>query len=64
MTDWDNFEARARSVLPAQELKPKRCWIGVLSHDKAPSDALEETSFDWMIGHQVRVMLPMYSQTI
>jgi hypothetical protein len=51
-------------VLPAQELKPKRCWIGVLSHDKAPSDALEETSFDWMIGHQVRVMLPMYSQTI
>lgn len=51
--DWDDFQARARRVIPLQELKPKRCWIGVLSHEKTPREDLEETDFVWMIGHIV-----------
>jgi hypothetical protein len=50
---WDDLKARARSVVPAQELKAKRCWIGVLCHDKAPQDHFEELDFVWMIGHGV-----------
>ncbi|KAF1918117.1 hypothetical protein BDU57DRAFT_572044 [Ampelomyces quisqualis] len=49
--DWDDFEARARTVIPRQELKPRRCWIGVLSHEKTPQDAFGELDFVWMIGH-------------
>ncbi|KAH7073914.1 hypothetical protein BKA63DRAFT_576247 [Paraphoma chrysanthemicola] len=48
---WDDFQSRARRVIPAQELKPKRCWIGVLSHEKIPGDSFEELDFVWMIGH-------------
>ncbi|KAH9867685.1 hypothetical protein IAQ61_008279 [Plenodomus lingam] len=51
MEDWADFQQRARAVLPAQELKPKRCWIGVLSHEKKPTDRLRETDFLWMVGH-------------
>jgi hypothetical protein len=51
--NWDEFYARAKIVIPAQELKPKRCWIGVLSHEKNPHLLLEETDFVWMIGHHV-----------
>ncbi|KAH7412113.1 hypothetical protein DE146DRAFT_709700 [Phaeosphaeria sp. MPI-PUGE-AT-0046c] len=51
MMDWSNFEAKATRVLPQQELKPKRCWIGVLSHVKSPEDDLVETDFVWMTGH-------------
>lgn len=54
--NWDDFEARARRVTPSQPLKPKRCWIGVLSHTKAPIADLEETDFVWMIGHTVSAL--------
>jgi hypothetical protein len=50
---WEAFERRARSAIPQQELKPKRCWIGVLSHVKSLDDELEEADFIWMIGHGV-----------
>ncbi|KAF2826280.1 hypothetical protein CC86DRAFT_350866 [Ophiobolus disseminans] len=49
--DWDDFEARAREAVPSQELKAKRCWIGVLSHEKTPDAVLHEMDFVWMIGH-------------
>ncbi|KAF2031640.1 hypothetical protein EK21DRAFT_62781 [Setomelanomma holmii] len=48
---WDDFQARAKKVVPSQELKAKRCWIGVLSHEKALQDDFEEFDFVWMIGH-------------
>ena len=48
---WRNFEARAKRVTPSQELKPKRCWIGVLDHEKSLEGPLEELDFIWMIGH-------------
>ncbi|KAI8943413.1 hypothetical protein NX059_001425 [Plenodomus lindquistii] len=51
MADWDDFQRKARAVIPAQELKPKRCWIGVLSHEKKPTDTLSEVDFVWMLGH-------------
>jgi hypothetical protein len=51
--DWVDFYARAKRVVPPQELKPKRRWIGVLSHEKDPHSDLEETDFVWMIGHNV-----------
>jgi hypothetical protein len=54
--DWDDFQVRARRIVPQQELKPKRCWIGVLSHEKAPQDELTETDFVWMLGHHVSVV--------
>jgi hypothetical protein len=53
MTDWDDLHRRARNVIPRRELKARRCWIGVLSHEKAPEDELEETDFIWMMGHSV-----------
>jgi hypothetical protein len=56
MTDWDDFQVRARRAVPQQELKPKRCWVGVLSHEKAPQDQFTETDFVWMIGHPVSVV--------
>ncbi|KAH7392794.1 hypothetical protein BKA66DRAFT_567533 [Pyrenochaeta sp. MPI-SDFR-AT-0127] len=49
--DWNDFQQRARAVLPQQELKPRRCWIGVLSHEKGPEEPLQELDFIWMIGH-------------
>jgi hypothetical protein len=49
--DWDDFQARARRVIPAREIKAKRSWIGVLSHEKAPQDGLDQNDFTWMIGH-------------
>jgi hypothetical protein len=55
MTDWQDFEARAKRVRPQQELKPKRCLVGVLSHEKGPQDTLEELDFVWMIGHSVSI---------
>jgi hypothetical protein len=53
MTSWTDFEAKARRVIPAQELKPTRCWVGVLSHEKALEASLVETNLVWMIGHPV-----------
>jgi hypothetical protein len=55
--DWDEFEARARRAIPSQLLKPKRCWIGVLSHEKDPQSEFEETDFVWMIGHTVSCIM-------
>ncbi|KAF2128828.1 hypothetical protein P153DRAFT_423306 [Dothidotthia symphoricarpi CBS 119687] len=51
MMDWNDFEARASRVKPEREMKPKRCWLGVLFHEKTPGDDLEEVDFIWMIGH-------------
>lgn len=53
MTNWEEFEARARRAIPAQDLKPKRCWIGVLSHERTPEDVFDELDFVWMVGHAV-----------
>ncbi|KAH9882765.1 hypothetical protein J1614_000131 [Plenodomus biglobosus] len=53
MADWAEFQQKADSVVPAKELKPKRCWIGVLSHEKRPNDRLSESDFVWMIGHSM-----------
>jgi hypothetical protein len=53
MTDCNDFEAKAQRARPQQELKPKRCFVGVLSHEKSTQDALEETDFVWMVGHSV-----------
>jgi hypothetical protein len=53
MTDWNDFEAKAQRARPQQELKAKRCFVGVLSHKKNPQDELEETDFVWMVGHSV-----------
>ncbi|KAJ4378700.1 hypothetical protein N0V86_005571 [Didymella sp. IMI 355093] len=49
--DWDDFEYRASVAVPNQPLKPKRCWIGVLLHDKDPRHPFSELDFIWMIGH-------------
>ncbi|KAI4649500.1 hypothetical protein J4E93_003820 [Alternaria ventricosa] len=49
--DWDDFHRRAKRVVPQQELKARRCWIGVLDHRKSTQDEFKETDFLWMIGH-------------
>ncbi|CAN9336093.1 unnamed protein product [Alternaria alternata] len=49
--DWDEFQRRARKVVPEQELKARRCWIAVLDHRKSTNDSFEEADFIWMIGH-------------
>ncbi|KAI4958590.1 hypothetical protein J4E86_004194 [Alternaria arbusti] len=49
--DWDDFHRRAKRVVPQQELKARRCWIGVLDHRKSTQDDFKETDFLWMIGH-------------
>jgi len=51
--DWDEFQRRARKVVPEQELKARRCWIAVLDHRKSTNDSFEEADFIWMIGHSV-----------
>ena len=51
--DWDELQRRARHVVPKQELKARRCWIGVLDHRKSTDDNFEEADFIWMIGHSV-----------
>lgn len=51
--DWDDFHRRAKRVVPQQELKARRCWIGVLDHRKSTQDDFKETDFLWMIGHNV-----------
>ncbi|CAO2648594.1 Nn.00g078610.m01.CDS01 [Neocucurbitaria sp. VM-36] len=58
--DWTDFQQRARAVIPEQELKPKRCWIGVLSHEKGPEELLEERDFVWMIGHSKIALQKIY----
>ncbi|KAI4946500.1 hypothetical protein J4E91_007188 [Alternaria rosae] len=49
--DWDDFHRRAKRVVPQQELKARRCWIGVLDHRKSTQDEFKEADFIWMIGH-------------
>ncbi|RMZ67743.1 tat pathway signal sequence [Pyrenophora seminiperda CCB06] len=49
--NWDDFQQRVIVAIPKQTLKPNRCWIGVLRHDKPPEASLEERDFIWMIGH-------------
>ncbi|KAH6642388.1 hypothetical protein C7974DRAFT_420684 [Boeremia exigua] len=53
--DWDDFEQRAGRAIPDRPLGPRRCWIGVLLHDKDPQQPLHELDFQWMIGHSQRV---------
>jgi hypothetical protein len=62
MDDWDwvKFKAEAKRVVPTNELKPKRCWIAVLSHEKTPQAPLEETDFVWMIGHAGKYLHLMF----
>ncbi|KAL5121484.1 hypothetical protein ACEQ8H_000556 [Pleosporales sp. CAS-2024a] len=60
MADWDEHEANARRVLPMQEIKPKRCWIGVLSHEKTLGEKMEEADFLWMIGHNAMTLQTIY----
>jgi hypothetical protein len=56
--DWEDIQRRARHVVPKQELKARRCWIGVLDHRKSTNDNLEESDFIWMIGHSVSYGTP------
>ncbi|KAB2099953.1 hypothetical protein AG0111_0g11806 [Alternaria gaisen] len=49
--DWDDFQQRAIVAVPKQTLKPNRCWVGVLRHEKRPEAPLEERDFVWMIGY-------------
>jgi len=51
--DWDELERKAGWVTPKQPLKARRCWVGVLLHDKDPRQPLDELDFIWMIGHPV-----------
>lgn len=51
--DWDDFHRRAKRVVPQQELKARRCWIGVLNHRKSTQDEFKEADFIWMVGHNV-----------
>lgn len=51
--NWDDFQQKAIVAIPKQTLKPNRCWVGVLRHEKPPEASLEETDFIWMIGHDV-----------
>lgn len=64
MTDWDDFHRRAHAVTPKNELKPKRCWIGVLSHEKTPTEQLREADFVWMIGHSVSQSNAYHAQAL
>ncbi|KAF2710956.1 hypothetical protein K504DRAFT_489918 [Pleomassaria siparia CBS 279.74] len=48
---WDAFHAKAKAALPAQKIPDKRYWIGVLIHNKAPEQHLQETDFVWMMAH-------------
>ncbi|KAI1560188.1 hypothetical protein PtrEW7m1_011648 [Pyrenophora tritici-repentis] len=50
--NWDDFQQKAIVAIPKQTLKPNRCWIGVLHHEKPPESSLEERDFIWMIGHE------------
>ncbi|KAH8716864.1 hypothetical protein GQ44DRAFT_624695 [Phaeosphaeriaceae sp. PMI808] len=58
--DWDDFQTRARNAIPSQELKPKRCWIGVLSHEKSAQEQFMEADFVWMIGHHKITLQKVY----
>ncbi|KAG9195536.1 hypothetical protein G6011_00657 [Alternaria panax] len=49
--DWAELQRRAKHVVPKQELKARRCWIGVLDHHKSTNESFEEADFIWMIGH-------------
>ncbi|KAF1844626.1 uncharacterized protein K460DRAFT_282081 [Cucurbitaria berberidis CBS 394.84] len=65
MMDWDGFQQRARAVVPSQELKPKRCWIGVLNHEKGLEEELEGDDFVWMIGHSkipIQMIIGVYEK--
>lgn len=64
MMDWNDFEAKATQVLPQQELKPKRCWIGVLTHEKSPEDNLVETDFVCKLGHNGRTYKAMLTSRL
>jgi hypothetical protein len=51
--DWDDIYERAKRFIPQQDLKERRCWIGVLDHRKSIQDEFKEADFIWMIGHSV-----------
>lgn len=51
--DWDDFQRRAKGLVPKQYLKPEKLWIGVLRHDKSPESSLTESDFIWNKGNQV-----------
>jgi len=51
--DWENFEQRARKVVPQRTLKVGRCLIGVLNHHIPTESQLVEADFLWMVGHEV-----------
>ncbi|KAJ4989063.1 tat pathway signal sequence [Stagonosporopsis vannaccii] len=59
--DWDTFERKASRVTPGQPLKARRCWIGVLRHDKDPRQPLGELDFTWMIGHSKITLDKIYN---
>jgi hypothetical protein len=62
--DWKAFERLLRDAIPKQELKPRRCWIGVLSHEKAPTEELEEADLIWTIGHGVSHSQFLFTRTV
>lgn len=69
--DWNDFEERASRAIPAQPLKPKRCWVGVLLHEVVgvllhevdPQSDLDELDFIWMFGHSVSAFSYMHASS-
>lgn len=61
--DWNDFEERASRAIPAQPLKPKRCWVGVLLHEVDPQSDLDELDFIWMFGHSVSAFSYMHASS-
>ena len=53
-TNWNDFHHAARAAVPQQELRPERCYIGVLKHEKDPQGVHTQEDFVWMIGQDVR----------
>ena len=39
---WDTFERKAAQATPPEPLSAKRCWIGVLPHDRDPQESLSD----------------------
>jgi hypothetical protein len=55
--DWVTTHQKAKAVLPAQELPPRRYWVGVLHHSKSPDEELLQQDFLWILAYSVSSIL-------
>ncbi|KZF24142.1 hypothetical protein L228DRAFT_259400 [Xylona heveae TC161] len=51
MADWKEFRDRAKQLKPDEAIKPTSYWVGILKHEKEPSQALAENDFVWAKCH-------------